>query len=108
MRNTFLVSLLLALLSAFSLPTIAAPGKSGGDLPAAVVATEMASPTVNLNSADAAMLQTSLAGIGKAKAEAIVAYREANGAFESVDELLEVKGIGQALIERNRDKLAVK
>ena len=62
MRNTFLVSLLLALLSAFSLPTIAAPGKSGGDLPAAVVATEMASPTVNLNSADAATLAQELDG----------------------------------------------
>lgn len=107
MRNTFLVSLLLALLSAFSLPSLAAPGKPGAELPATVVGAQMATSTVNLNSADAATLQAALAGIGKAKAEAIVAYREANGAFASVDELLEVKGIGQALIERNREKLTV-
>ena len=48
-----------------------------------------------------------LNGIGRAKAEAIVAYREANGPFASVDELLEIKGIGNALLERNRDKLVV-
>lgn len=106
MRNTFLVSLLLALLSAFSLPSLAAASKAAGDMPP--MSTEMAAGSVNLNSADAATLQSSLAGIGKAKAEAIVAYREANGAFASVDELLEVKGIGQALIERNREKLTVK
>jgi len=108
MRNTFLVSLLLALLSAFSLPSLAAPSKAAGDMPPATVSAEMAATMVNLNSADAATLQSSLAGIGKAKAEAIVAYREANGNFASVDELLEVKGIGQALIERNREKLTVK
>ena len=108
MRNTFLVSLLLALLSTFSLPSLAAASKAGGDMPTTVVRADMAATMINLNSADAATLQTSLAGIGKAKAEAIVAYREAHGAFASVDELLEVKGIGQALIERNRDKLTVK
>lgn len=107
MRNTFLVSLLLALLGAFSLPSFAAPSKPGAELPTTVVGAQMSTSTVNLNSADAATLQAALAGIGKAKAEAIVAYREANGAFASVDELLEVKGIGQALIERNREKLTV-
>lgn len=108
MRNTFLVSLLLALLSAFSLPSLAAASRAGGEIPPTVASAEKAAGSVNLNSADAATLQSSLAGIGKAKAEAIVAYREANGAFASVDELLEVKGIGQALIERNREKLTVK
>lgn len=108
MRNTFLVSLLLALLSAFSLPSLAAPGKAAGDPPGAVASAEQGGVGINLNTADAATLQASLAGIGQAKAQAIVAYREANGAFASVDELLEVKGIGQALIERNREKLTVK
>lgn len=108
MRNTFLVSLLFALLSTFSLPSLAAASKAAGDMPSTVVSADMVATTVNLNSADAATLQTSLAGIGKAKAEAIVAYRETHGGFASVDELLEVKGIGQALIERNREKLTVK
>ena len=62
---------------------------------------------LDLNKADAVTLQKELNGIGKAKAEAIVAYREANGPFASVDELLEIKGIGNALLERNRDKVMV-
>lgn len=62
---------------------------------------------VNLNTADAATLQKELAGIGAAKAKAIVAFREQNGAFTSVEELLEVDGIGKALLDRNRDRLAV-
>jgi len=62
---------------------------------------------LNLNDADAPTLQKALNGIGKAKAEAIIAYRDANGPFASVDELLEIKGIGNALLERNRDKLRV-
>ena len=61
----------------------------------------------NLNTADAATLQRELAGIGATKAQAIVAYREEHGNFASVDELLEVKGIGEATLEKNRDKLSV-
>lgn len=63
---------------------------------------------LDLNAADAATLQKELAGIGKAKAEAIVKYRDTHGPFTSVDELLEINGIGSALLERNRDKLMVK
>lgn len=43
----------------------------------------------------------------EAKAQAIVAYRDINGPFASVDELLEVKGIGKAILDRNREKLEV-
>jgi competence ComEA-like helix-hairpin-helix protein len=42
-----------------------------------------------------------------AKAKAIVAYRESNGPFATVDELLEVKGIGKAILDKNREKLEV-
>lgn len=63
--------------------------------------------TINLNTADEATLQRELSGVGAAKARAIVAYREANGEFASTDELLEVKGIGKAIFEKNRDKVAV-
>jgi competence protein ComEA len=62
---------------------------------------------IDLNGADAATLQRELLGVGEAKAKAIVAYRESNGAFSSVEELLEVKGIGKAILDRNRDKLEV-
>ena len=53
---------------------------------------------VDLNTADADALDT-LPGIGLALAEAIIAYREENGPFTSVDELLGVKGIGEAKME---------
>jgi competence protein ComEA len=62
---------------------------------------------INLNTADAETLQRELSGVGAVKAQAIVAYRDTHGEFASVDELLEVKGIGEALLERNRGKLTV-
>ncbi len=66
-----------------------------------------ASTPVNINTADAPTLAQSLDGVGLAKAQAIVAWREANGAFESADQLSEVKGIGASLVERNRDAIQV-
>jgi competence protein ComEA len=57
---------------------------------------------VNVNSADAATIASSLNGIGHKKAEAIVAYREANGPFRSVDDLVNVKGIGYKTLQHNR------
>ena len=63
--------------------------------------------TININTADEATLQRELSGVGAVKAKAIVAYREANGDFTSVDELLEVKGIGKVILERNRDKIVI-
>lgn len=52
---------------------------------------------VNLNTADQAALDT-LPGVGPVTADAILTWREANGAFTSVDELLEVDGIGEATL----------
>lgn len=65
----------------------------------------IASTPVNINTADAASLAHSLDGVGLAKAKAIVAWREANGGFESADQLTDVKGIGASLVERNRDAI---
>lgn len=61
---------------------------------------------ININDADAAAL-AGLNGIGRAKADAIVQYRKANGPFASVEDLTKVKGISPALVERNRDQLSV-
>jgi competence protein ComEA len=58
--------------------------------------------TVNINTADAQALASGLKGVGEARAEEIVRYREAYGPFSSVDELAEVKGIGQSTVDRNR------
>lgn len=62
---------------------------------------------IDINTADAATLADAMSGIGPAKAEAIVAYRNEHGPFKSVDDLMLIKGIGTATIDRNRDKLGV-
>ncbi len=58
---------------------------------------------VNVNTADAKTLARELTGVGQAKAQAIVAYREANGPFTDIAQLAEVKGIGARLLEKNVD-----
>jgi competence protein ComEA len=60
---------------------------------------------VDINSADAKTLAQALDGVGLVKAEAIVAYRNAHGPFESVDDLAKVKGIGPRIIEENREAI---
>lgn len=58
--------------------------------------------TVNINTATAQELAAILPGIGEVKAQSIVDYREAVGGFNSVDELVEVSGIGAATLEKIR------
>ena len=60
---------------------------------------------VNVNKADAKTLSMELKGIGLKKATAIVAYRDLNGAFESVEDLTKVKGISDKTIEKNRNNI---
>ncbi|KPB18603.1 ComEA family DNA-binding protein [Pseudomonas amygdali] len=114
MRTRIFSALIFALLTSASVAVNATAAPSSSAVSPATV--ENAAPAavheqrndkVNLNTADAQMLQKELAGIGKNKADAIVAYRDANGEFTSVDELIEVKGIGKAILERNREKLAI-
>lgn len=62
---------------------------------------------LDINSADAATIAASLDGVGLVKAREIVAYREMFGSFRSVEELLEVKGIGSATVERNRNRIVI-
>ena len=69
--------------------------------------TAFAAGPVDINTADATMLADSLTGIGPSKARAIVAFREANGPFQSADQLVSVKGIGLATVEKNRDQITV-
>jgi len=80
--------ILLLLLLAFALPSLA-------------------SAQVDINSADAKALAEAMSGIGLVKAEAIVAYREANGPFKRVEDLARVKGIGAKTIEANRTAIVI-
>jgi len=56
---------------------------------------------VNVNTADAKTLSESLKGIGQKKAEEIVQYRTNNGPFETISDLMNVKGVGKKTIEKN-------
>jgi competence protein ComEA len=61
---------------------------------------------VDLNTATAEQLDT-LPGVGPATASAIIAHREQHGPFTSVDQLLDVRGIGEAKLEQLRDLVSV-
>ena len=58
---------------------------------------------VNVNSASIEEIAEALKGVGMTKAEAIVAYRNENGQFKHVDELVNVKGIGIRTVDINRE-----
>jgi len=61
--------------------------------PVKVAAPESAATRVNINSADAIILQK-IKGFGKKKAQAVIEYRAKNGAFGSIEDLLKVKARG--------------
>lgn len=62
---------------------------------------------LNINVASAEQMAETLTGIGPSRAAAIIAYREAHGPFDMVDDLSKVKGIGPSILERNRDRIMV-
>jgi competence protein ComEA len=82
--------------------------KEGAPLPSPVTGsgTVAAGGLVNVNTATAAELET-LPGIGEVTAQAIIDYRTENGPFSSVDELLDVTGIGDVTLENIRDLVTV-
>lgn len=63
--------------------------------------------TVNINQADAQTLARVLHGVGLARAEAIIRYREANGGFMTAEELANVSGIGLATVDRNEGRIRI-
>ena len=65
----------------------------------------LAGESVDINTATAETLAEAIDGVGMRKAEAIVRYREQHGPFASVDDLVEVSGIGPKILERSREKL---
>lgn len=75
-------------------PVPAAPGTAGGG------------GLINLNTADATALDT-LPRVGPAIAQRIIEWRDANGRFTSVEDLLAVPGIGDAMLESLRDLVTV-
>ncbi|PCI04895.1 MAG: competence protein ComEA [Gammaproteobacteria bacterium] len=86
LHNLFLVSVLL--LSTF-IPTSAIAAK------------------LNINTANADLIATTLTGIGVSKAKAIVDYRVSHGKFKSIQDLENVDGIGLKTVEKNKDKMTL-
>jgi len=66
-----------------------------------------AAQPIDINTADAKMLASSIQGIGPAKAQAIVAYRSKNGPFQSVADLAKVKGIGKKTVLKNKSNISI-
>ena len=68
--------------------------------------TTQASQRINLNTADVSQLST-LTGVGESKAMAIIAYREENGPFTSIEDIMNVPGIKEGTYEKIKDKIAI-
>jgi len=97
MIKRFFLALLLGL----------APAAISASLNAAEMAVASQAQAVNINSADAKTLAQNLDGVGKSRAEEIVRYREAYGPFYSVDDLMEVRGVGKSIVDNNRDRITL-
>ena len=67
-----------------------------------------AEPTsININTATVETL-AALEGVGETKAQAIVAYRSENGPFQTENDLVNVKGMGERTLEKNLERLTIK
>ena len=67
-----------------------------------------AAEPVDINSADAKTLATTINGVGLKRAQAIIEHRNMHGPFDSVEALREVPGIGMKTVNDNKSKLTVR
>jgi len=93
----------LALGGAFFHSTLSA-APPAAETPAAQAASP-AGEQISINDATAEQLSSAMNGVGLKKAQAIVSYREQYGPFTAIEQLKEVPGIGNSLLERNADRL---
>jgi competence protein ComEA len=101
----YLLRSLAVLLAVISVPAFAddASSTTATSSPAVVQAAQANTQALNINTADAqAIIDAHLKGIGDKRAAAIVAYRDQHGPFKSVDDLKNIKGISQKIIDDNR------
>lgn len=89
-----------------TLRRLALPGALLACLLAGIPAAAADDP-IDVNTATAEEFAAAMNGVGLKKAAAIVAYRDENGPFASVDDLVQVRGIGPATVDSNRDRLSV-
>lgn len=93
-----------------SLSESGASGNASGSAVSSTMIGESAaadsSGKINLNQADKSLLMT-LSGVGEARADAIISYREKNGSFSAIEDVMKVTGIKERLFEQIRDKITV-
>jgi len=92
----------LAIVLACAVPVTPLFAEEGGQATAQDAGVEI---TVNVNTASAEEISTLLKGVGIKKAQAIVEYRQQNGAFEAKEDLTKVKGIGAATVSKNASRI---
>ncbi len=100
-RSQIATALLLAIVLACASAAPVAAASS-----AAPKATASEARPVDLNTADSAALE-SVPGIGKSLSQRFVSFREKNGPFQSVDDLLKIQGVGEKSIQKLRPYLTV-
>ncbi len=96
-----------ALFAGFVVAAALGAGLLTGAAPALSAEPAQVPTTVNINTADAATLAAVLKGVGESRAVEIVRHRQMYGEFSSVEELLEVKGIGPATLDVNRKAITL-
>jgi competence protein ComEA len=102
LRNAFFAKTLAMLLGAGLLLSSVSAGAQ-----AQVGSSEAVEKRVNINEADAETLADVLVGVGASKARAIVKYREENGPFTTIDQLVDVNGIGESILNTNKEKMTL-
>ena len=63
--------------------------------------------TININTASAEAIAEALSGIGTKRANAIVAWRNTHGEFTSLEQLSNIKGVGEKVLDKNRDRITL-
>lgn len=89
-----------------ALPAASEAILTGGNDPAQTALELLPGALIDINAAAAEELKL-LPGIGDALAKAIVSYREENGAFESLEQLMDVPGIGESRFAAVKDKICL-
>ena len=102
-----IVSITLTIMALLTL-LIVTPAFAAGEKEGATQSNEALASMekININKADTKTL-TTLKGIGKDRAVKIIEYREKNGPFQKIEDLMKVKGIGKKTFEQNKNVLSV-
>ncbi len=103
MKHVFLLTV-IAIISTFAL---AQPPQVESNPSLIESAYENPVAVLNINTATEQDFSQMLVGVGAKKAKAIIALRNQVGQFNSVEQLLDVKGIGQAILDKNRHLLTI-